>query len=195
MTNKNTVTLIDISFDQFGKMTAIFNWSGITYRFTDGVKISEIETPVLTTPVYFCGVKWDQKSGHILYNPDGNYAEDDKKLKDSLGVIENFITNDGRTINLPGIEFVKSGNRCPQNKIPGKNELLQIQGAANIHHFNGWTLLAFWDRTGDARGNSYSNFFTYGTWNFDQMCLVVRHEYPLIWKRLAERGIQVIFIP
>jgi hypothetical protein len=43
------------------------------------------------------------------------------------------------------------GGFCPQIEDAQSGE-------ARIHHVEGWTVLAFWDRSGDSRPSSHSTF-------------------------------------
>jgi|SRR5271157_5915254 len=61
----------------------------------------------------------------------------------------------------------------------------QVQGAAVLHQKDGWTAIGFWDRTGDDRGNSNSNFIVQGTFSYDEMVAMAQEAYPLIWKRVG----------
>jgi len=70
------------------------------------------------------------------------------------------------------------GTLCPDGP--------QRQGLAKLHHKDGWTAIGFWDRTGDTRGNSNSNFIARGTHTFDEMVKLAAEAYPLLWKRFGK---------
>jgi hypothetical protein len=59
----------------------------------------------------------------------------------------------------------------------------QTQGLAALHHRDGWTALAFWDRTVDTRMGCNSNFFFKGTHSFEEMVELAKRYFPSIWKR------------
>lgn len=61
----------------------------------------------------------------------------------------------------------------------------QYQGIAKLHQKDGWTAIGFWDRTGDERGNSNSNFVVRGTYSFDEMCKLAQEQWPELWKRIG----------
>lgn len=61
----------------------------------------------------------------------------------------------------------------------------QAQGAAVLHQKDGWTAIGFWDRTGDTRGNSNSNFLVEGTYTFEEMCQLAQEAFPAIWHRIG----------
>lgn len=68
------------------------------------------------------------------------------------------------------------GGFCPQG--PEK------QGVATLTHINGQTVLAFWDRSGDSRFGSNSNFIEKGTLSFDEMLCSAKEKFPLVFERL-----------
>lgn len=59
----------------------------------------------------------------------------------------------------------------------------QREGVALVHHKDGWTALAFWDRSVDRRGGSSSTFLCEGTYAFDEMVEKARAAFPAIWAR------------
>lgn len=73
--------------------------------------------------------------------------------------------------------------RYPDGKLAPEGP--QAQGAAILHQKEGWSAIGFWDRTGDSRGNSNSNFIVHGTYDFDEMCKLAKDAYPLLWKRIG----------
>jgi len=79
--------------------------------------------------VYYYGVIDNDHLGHYLYEPG------------SIMTVDYTIQ--------PWLEQVDCG-LCPKNADG------QVQGLAALHHKDGWTALAMWDRTGDSRANSCS---------------------------------------
>jgi hypothetical protein len=61
----------------------------------------------------------------------------------------------------------------------------QEQNACVLTQKDGWTALSFWDRTGDTRGNSNSNFFFEGTYTFEQMVELAKEHFPEIMNRVG----------
>lgn len=57
------------------------------------------------------------------------------------------------------------------------------QGQALWVQCEGWTLISFWDRSGDSRGGSSSTFISKEHLTFDQMVAVAKEEFPQLWKR------------
>lgn len=119
----------------------------------------ESSKPTFSDKVYFYGcmqgVNGHNEAGHYWRSSDGSEPP--------------RVTNPwGR---------YPDGTLCPENG--------QAQGAAVLHQKNGWTAISFWDRTGDSRGNSNSNFFVEGTYSFDEMCKLAQDAYPALWKRIG----------
>ncbi len=110
-------------------------------------------------PVYFYGslegVDGDTNAGHYWRSSKG-------------GDVEREATPFGR---YPDTTL------CPEGP--------QYQGQAVLHQKKGWTAIGFWDRTGDTRGNSNSNFMVEGTFTFDEMCALAKEAFPGIWKRIG----------
>jgi hypothetical protein len=107
--------------------------------------------------VYFYGcmanVDGEQEVGHYMYGPDGGTAY---RMENPWG-------------------------RCPDGSLCPAGP--QRQGVALLSQKDGWTAIGFWDRTGDTRGNSNSNFLVQGTYSFDEMVNLAREAYPKLWNR------------
>jgi hypothetical protein len=65
-----------------------------------------------------------------------------------------------------------------------ENEGMQPEGKAILHHKDGWTALGFWDRSGDSRYNSNSNFLVRGTYTFDEMLALAKEQFHGIFARM-----------
>jgi hypothetical protein len=59
------------------------------------------------------------------------------------------------------------------------------EGPALLHHKDGWTALAFWDRTVDKRGACNSVYLAEGTYTFDQMVAMARERFAVRWNKMA----------
>lgn len=117
-------------------------------------------TEMTNKPVYFYGClkgidENHTEAGHYWRQPD-------------LTQPDNLPTMFGR---------YPDGTLCPAGP--------QYQGKALLTHKDGWTAIGFWDRTGDSRGNSNSNFFVQGTYTFDEMVKLATAAYPLLWRRFG----------
>ena len=71
--------------------------------------------------------------------------------------------------------------------LPGadydERKAAEAEGLALLHHVEGWTVLAFWDRSGDSRYGSHSTFLAQGTLGFDAMVAMARESFPQVWAR------------
>lgn len=56
---------------------------------------------------------------------------------------------------------------------------------------NGWTAVAFWDRTGDKRGASNTVFIAYGELTFSQVIRAAKHAWPEVWARFTFPVVEV----
>lgn len=63
----------------------------------------------------------------------------------------------------------------------------QPEGLARVVHLGDWTLLAFWDRSGDTRPNSNSVFIVRGHFSFQAMLHIAKDAFPSIWRRFPFR--------
>jgi len=48
-----------------------------------------------------------------------------------------------------------------------------------------WTALAFWDRSGDSRGNSNSAIIAEGEYTHDEMVALFQEHFPVVWERVT----------
>lgn len=65
---------------------------------------------------------------------------------------------------------------------PGTSE---VEGKAALWHVEGWTILAFWDRSGDSRGKSNSAFVIRGRHNLEDAIEHSRASFPEVWGRMT----------
>jgi hypothetical protein len=64
----------------------------------------------------------------------------------------------------------------------------QVQSAGLLHHLDGWTAIAFWDRSGDERHGSNSVFFFDKRLTFDEAVEQARLSFPEIVARMEGAG-------
>lgn len=97
-----------------------------------------------------------RRPGHFLYRPDG------------------------LTTSWPGLRNQELDCiLCPQDKA-------QPEGSAALSVRPGeFTVLSFWDRTGDSRMNSNSNFVMSGEHDFDSAVQTAREAFPEVWERIC----------
>jgi hypothetical protein len=61
----------------------------------------------------------------------------------------------------------------------------QEEGRVVLHHVDGWTALAFWDRSVDKRGGSNSVFVSRGTLTCAEMLDAARATWPQVFARFT----------
>jgi len=61
----------------------------------------------------------------------------------------------------------------------------QVEGQAEHHVLDGWTAVAFWDRSGDSRPGSNSAFIFEGVFTFEGVIARSKEVFPEIWKRIT----------
>lgn len=89
----------------------------------------------------------------------------------------------GHRATTPTGEGVPYRNVCDWLHVPHIDGTLapkrtEDQGAAVIHWFDGWTVVAWWDRTGDTRGKSNSALIVEGTHTFAEMLELLAEHFP-----------------
>jgi hypothetical protein len=109
---------------------------------------------------YFFGVKDPEHLGHHLYDRN-------------LHII---YEHPGR--NLPGWMY-----HCLDATLAPPDS--QEERIATLSYLAGWTVLAFWDRSGDKRGQSNAAIVSPGIRTFEYMVELLRAGFPLIHGRLA----------
>lgn len=97
-------------------------------------------------------------------------------------------TEAGHFLHTPGYDSAY------RNALPFRYEILdgpfapprvsEAQSAAALTVLHGWTILAMWDRSGDARGASNAAFVARGVLLFHEMCAIAAHHFPEVWARI-----------
>lgn len=111
--------------------------------------------------VYFFGC-WNGRAGHYLFDPHGaSYRHNEL---------------------IPWANI--DGSLCHGADEKGDADIhRQVEGEAKLHHFDGWTALAWWDRSVDVRYGSNAALFAKGTHTFDDMIHIMRNWFPSIMAR------------
>jgi hypothetical protein len=65
--------------------------------------------------------------------------------------------------------------------LPSKEH--EVEGVASLCQVNGWTVLAFWDRSIDNRPGANSAFLVRGIMDFEAICAIAREAFPWVWQR------------
>ena len=103
--------------------------------------------------IYYFGCK--EESGHFLWKP-------------------NQITTAHYQLSGLPWKYIDTA-LCPQTTSQ--------QGVAKIHHKDGWTAMAFWDKSIDSRPGSNSVFFYEDLLEYDQMIEAFEEHFPNIYNR------------
>lgn len=121
---------------------------------------------------YYFGCYSSVHGGHGFHRPGGKSirATDDGPVRSWACGIGPWDQVDGTLAPVVGERRGYRKIECPQ-------------GVAALHHKDGWTALAFWDRTGDHRGNSHSNFFFDEILDFDAAVAAARVAFPELFER------------
>ncbi len=110
---------------------------------------------------------WD-RPGHYYWLPGRRSAETSRLLPASLA---------GGKID---------GRLAPQKREPRyPNRLLETEGEAAVHHIEGWTVVAWWDRSVDRRGMSNSALLMRGTHTMSAVFLEAADKFPELLPRFA----------
>lgn len=84
-------------------------------------------------------------------------------------------------LDLPWKEKDLDCTLCPRYQRYSTNQ--QNEGEALLHHKNGWTALAFWDRSIDKRHGSNSVLLIQKEVTLEEAIEIFKQEYPSIWSR------------
>lgn len=80
--------------------------------------------------------------------------------------------------------------KFPPRRDDGRVEV--NEGIARTVLYRGWTIVAFWDRSGDPRGRCNSAFAVRGTSTFADVMRKAREAYPWVFERLKQAGVEVV---
>jgi hypothetical protein len=110
---------------------------------------------------YYFGVAVGDQAGHHLYGEDGFWPKRPEREE------------------LPFTLARLDGEFCPN--------VTRQEGVAKITWENGWTILSFWDQSGDHRPGSHSTFLFPGVLRFEQIETEAARVFPKIWARALAR--------
>lgn len=71
---------------------------------------------------------------------------------------------------------------------------IQTQGHARLTHVAGWTVIAWWDRTGDSRGGCNSALLIPALVGWEQGLELGRAACPALFQRLARAGVTLTLV-
>lgn len=66
------------------------------------------------------------------------------------------------------------------------------EGIALLHHKDGWTAIAFWDRSGDSRPASNAAFFVKGDRSFITIMMLAKRHFPKVWARFTFNVVEAL---
>jgi hypothetical protein len=119
---------------------------------------------------------WDSP-GHYIVNESGRSMYGDK-----LGTLP------WREHELDGAlqpHFANCAKRNHSDRRSYCNCPCGQEGPALVHHKDGWTALAFWDRSVDTRGACNSVYMAEGTFTFDEMVALAKARFAVRWSKMA----------
>src|SRR4051812_43443145 len=117
--------------------------------------------PVTPPRVYYFGC--GEGYGHFWFLPRG---ERTRGWQSSSAVADAM-----RTV-FPRIDGIFTPNDCPE-----------VEGEAKLTYVNGWTVLAWWDRSVDHRGKANSALVCHLPRDFDQMVALLAILFPEVSRR------------
>ena len=131
--------------------------------------------------VYFFGVAPGSTSGHYLYTPAW------RTCTEAAGLSQRQLDAEF----VPGLAHRKPDHEYPDPRY-------QEQGACKLtHRFDcaalrsgrtEWTIVGWWDRTGDRRHGSNSAILVRGALSFEEAIACGREAFPQVWARMEAAG-------
>lgn len=107
---------------------------------------------------------WDQAGHHMRAE-----SHPPRDLEESRAISHFTRTNPW------GVKI--DGGLCPPQSFG--------EGRARLHHKDGWTAVAFWDRTVDTRPGSNSAYLAEGTFTFEEMVEMAKTRFAARWNKMA----------
>lgn len=140
--------------------------------------VSKADTKDMTPMVYFFGC-WDEP-GHYYHTP--------RSVRGFHGP--------GKWLGRYMPPWGRYGEHIDSKLQPRFGDKEAPQGVAKLVKQKAadgvtWTALCFWDRTGDHRPASNSNFLARGDFTADEMVALAREHFPEVMKRLDDAGIEI----
>jgi hypothetical protein len=122
----------------------------------------------------------DAGAGHYLHEPDARgrarWSADDR---DYGGGMPWTLAELGNLAGDPALGDPRRPGYWPNEAQP--------EGVARLHHRAGWTAIAFWDRTGDARYASSATLIVEGEHGTAAMLALFAERFPAVWARITAR--------
>jgi hypothetical protein len=117
-----------------------------------------------------------REAGHHLWAAGMRWATWRRSVHERMGhpLIPQPWGDHLDAVLCPGVTYVREHMRTPDE---------QPEGLGLIHHKDGWTAWAFWDRSVDKRGNSNSVFLAKGEHGFETMKALALEHFPEVMGR------------
>ena len=130
---------------------------------------------------YFgCG----RETGHYLWAPGLRWATWDRSVHERMGhPLGAHPWKDSIDVRLCPVDDNRGYRRSDEERQP--------EGLGKIHHRDGWTAWAFWDRTKEKRLNGNSVFLAEGEYDFDAMKAMAQEHFPEIWERIKHLDLRL----
>lgn len=134
------------------------------------------------TRAYYFGCAGGMSTGHCWWLPG------DAPRPLTRSEIE---MHTGRPLGCPWGAGEVDANLAPGADVAARSthrfeqmEQRQVEGPCMLYRKGGWTLIAWWDRSGDKRGNSNSAFAMEGEHDFPEMVAGLHWKFPWVSSRL-----------
>jgi len=123
---------------------------------------------------FYWGCWGGRGSGHRCLDIHGRHVSSDDRPEE---LSDKHLDNSyPATLSIP--------NRFPPNQPLGVQRLVHVKTSTGAV----WTLLSMWDRSGDERFGSHSNFVAEGEKTRDEMKALIHEHFPALYKRIITQA-------
>lgn len=125
--------------------------------------------------------------GNIKNTPRGGNCNDGHNL-----YAPHFANGYEWRKRLPFPYYLCDSRFCIQDDLPWNHPEYQLQGRCALHHVQDWSIVAFWDRSGDGRHGSNSAFLlNKKRASYWEVICAAKQAFPQIFDRLEKAGISL----
>jgi len=128
----------------------------------------------VTARVLFFGVRAGERAGHYLIAPNGHERSCD---------LEAMLPAPLR--RLDGVWCWPTPRTVEQVRNGWRDRDPQEQGRGFIHYVDGWTVVSWWDRSGDPRGGCCAAFLVEGRHPWTEALPLARAAFPREFARMG----------
>lgn len=141
--------------------------------------VASVKMPPVT--LYFCGV-WPNsrnEGGHYAYLPGGRrvYATPGGEVEISPWGGDGMFSRD------PVLDGLVAEAMAPR-ALDGGARRAEPEGLRFHFQKNGWTMVSWWDRSGDPRGASVAGFVMKGLYTANEAEAYARKMFPTVFERM-----------